>query len=378
MALSDDSVAFAAFLNAVAPQIALTSGGQANSLALAILSVVNQVSDQIVDAATNISILTASGDALDALGANYGKTRNFGNASVAAVQFTIPAAVTTVTVIPTATVVQVPALSTSQPSVPFDTLQDAIIPIGSTTSNMVQALAENFGSSGNVVAHTITEMVTSLGAGISVDNPNAVDGATHGGALTVLGTDPQDDATFRDTIQPALQQKYGADQDQSTLNALPGVYDAYVVGSGTLATINIYWAAQDGTQPPATQTAVDLAIRTVFPVSFIPAYPTFTVTQIASISVTYSAPSTTQSAAIEPLIAQAVVDWIQGNTGSSNPTPGLRHAQTIVVLQLATYVQKVLGSALTDFKVTSSIPAAATTTLYRINAGVAAVLLTRA
>lgn len=377
MSLSDDFAQFTAILNAVAPQIALTAGGQATSLSLAILSVMNQVSDQVVAASSNISVLTASGSALDALAANYGATRNLGTQAVAAVQFNIPAIVAAVVVIPTGTVVQVPALGASQPAIAYTTLQDATIAVGQTISGDVQAQANNAGVNGNVVAGSITQMVTSLGAGIGVVQTNPVDGGTYGGAITALGSDPQTDASFRGTIAPLLQQKYGAMQIQQAVLAVSGVYDCYVVASGTLGVINIFWCAQDGTQPAGTQTLVDATVRAILPVSFTPAYPAFTITQITTINITYSAPSATQSGAIEPLIAQEVVQWIQGYSGTSNPTPGLTHGTTIVVLQLATYVQNFLGGVLTDFKVTSALPTAATTTVYRINAGVSAVVLTR-
>lgn len=378
MALSDDSVQFATLLNARAPQIALTNGGQATSMALAILAVANQINDLITQGVNNISVNTATGTALEGLAANYGVLRNLGIQAVAAVQFSIPAAVTTLTVVNAGTMVQVPGLGSTQPAIPYVTMQDAVIPIGQTTSNLVQAQAQNVGTNANVTANQINDFVTQLDGGFSVTNPNAVDGTVQSGVQTVLGTNAETDADLLGDINPFLHQKYGADQIQSVVENVPGVFDAYVTASGTLATINVYWCAVDGTQPAGTQALVDAAVRAVLPVSFIPAYPTFTITQIASLAITYSAPAATQSAAIEPVIQQAVVDFIQSNVNASPPSPGLGHDQTIVVMQLAGYVQSVLGGALTDFKVTSSIGASANTTVYRINAGTSAVVLTRA
>lgn len=377
MALSDDTVQFSTLLNARNPSIALTNGGQATSLALAILSVANQINDLIRAGVNFISVNTATGSALDGLAANYGKVRNTGVQAVAPLQCSIPAAVLTTTVVNTGFVAQVPGLGSTQPPIPFVTAQDMIIPIGSTTSNVVAAQAQNAGVSGNVAANQITGILTDIEGGLSVTNPHAVDGTVYSGIQTVLGVDAEDDSDLLGDIQPQLKQKYGAEQIQAVVANVPGVYDAYVVASGTPGTINIYWCAVDGTQPAGTQTLVDLAVRGVLFVSFIPAYPTFTITQITTLAITYSAPTAIQSAAIEPLIQQAVVDWIQSNKLITPQTVGLRHGGTIVVLTMGAYVQNKLNNVLTDFKVTSSIPAAATTTVYRINAGVSAVVLTR-
>jgi hypothetical protein len=253
--------------------------------------------------------------------------------------------------------------------------------ITTASAPTVAATATVNGAAGNVNAGKITSLPGSPLA-VTVTNEGAASG----------GRDPWTDQQLRNAILARILPQYGAAALQAAIlaaNTSPAVYDAYVLdpqtGSGALT---YYWALSDGTTPGlsggvvtagTTAATVDAALRAVLPPNEVPTASAFSLTTISAVNITYSVPLSIQSSQIEPLIKQAVVDYINGSTTSSPPQPGVQHGAAPNATGMQRVVDLETGGVLAFFEITSTFPStltASNTALFRIS-GTSAVNLTR-
>lgn len=134
--LADDMVQFATRLAVNYPTLAFAPGGRAYGYAESVLSAVNDAKYLIDQFAPNLSILTAAGTFLDALGANYGLSRFQGSPAQALLQFSIPSPATSVQVIDIGTAGATPGDAATD-SVGFVTTSAVAISVGQTLAGAV-------------------------------------------------------------------------------------------------------------------------------------------------------------------------------------------------------------------------------------------------
>lgn len=317
MSLVDSATLWVNRLNANAPQIAMKGFSQAYNYGLSLLSAIEDNQYLLNVTSPNISVLTATGIALDLLGANFAVPRSLGTSAALIVVFSTQSAVigSSLVIQPGQSVATVGDNITVQ-QMTYTTQATATIPVGQTTSNGVLAVCDTPGTAGNVSADTIVQMQTAVSGVTVTNNPSGVPALptsytavdTYG---QILGTDTQNDGAYRSAIIAVLALKYGTQAltlaieavsmpetltplgDTVAHNYMP--WDAYVYdpknGSGF---VYYAWALPDGTAPglPAGATtttgdgvtyvvlgatvltdfalAVDTTVRAVSPANTVP------------------------------------------------------------------------------------------------------------
>lgn len=391
----DSYAIFQSRLAANWPSLSMADMMASVALAQAFLSDVQDVRVLLTQSAPNISAATATGDALVAQGANVGVRPVPATPTVVALQLSRanPGDTSTTIVVQANTVVSTQGgdgLSVIPQA--FSLNSTATISSGQITAPaLVQATATTPGSASNVAPNTVVAPVVATGTGVAWTVTNPPQGA--GGVLgyTTAGTDgdgPQagaaGTATFRYRIQAATAPIYSTAAMIAAMIATPGVaiFDAFVLDpqDGT-STLTYRWALVDGSTPGlsgATITAgtpaaaVDAQVRSVLPPNVLPTANAFTVTNLTSVSVSYSADPSQADATLRPQIQAAVVAYIQSLTHGQTPTQfGMQNAVNIAT-----------GYVLMNFQLTAATPAiaaAAATQLYRANGTPTAVVsVTRA
>jgi hypothetical protein len=242
------------------------------------------------------------------------------------------------------------------------------------------------GAAGNVAAGTIVAFATQV-TNLVVSNATA-----DGGTAATGGSDPDADAVVRSKVSAIITPRWGTAAVEAAILAVPGVYDAYVSdpqnGSGV---ITYYWCDALGNQTnssyPNMASQVTTAVQQAIPPSVTANSATFSVQNLTSIAVSYSAPSAVQTSTVAPQIQAAVVAYVQGN---GNPRSGLQHNQIPNAFAMGAAVQSGLNAqsnaplnvtpvvGLTLFTLTSTTPAigdASQTTLYRVTGVPSAVVV---
>lgn len=143
---------------------------------------------QLYKATRAFYIKTSTGVALDNKGSDYGLTRSAASKAVGVIRFTCSGSAT----IPIGTQIAAPATS-SRDEIVFETVEVASRIGAGTVDARIQALVA--GVDGNLASSSITYLKTSVSNVTGATNP----------AATVLGSDEEDDDTFRDRIIRTLQ-----------------------------------------------------------------------------------------------------------------------------------------------------------------------------
>ena len=120
----------------------------------------------------NLDPDTAAGEALDALGAEYGVVRREAQRAQGVLTFSNAAATLASVTIPAGTVCKTPG----EDGVRFHTLEEGVIPMNTVGSVSVKAEAESPGAAGNVAAGTVTVLVSSVPLVSAVTNAAAFSG----------------------------------------------------------------------------------------------------------------------------------------------------------------------------------------------------------
>lgn len=438
MSLVDSSALWVNRVAANAPQIATLGYSQAYNYGLSLLSGVEDARYLLVQNTPNQSVLTATGLALDLLGANAGVYRGQGTAAALLVQFSVQSPV-----VGNALVLN-PGINAATNGDNISVIQQvyltqaaATISVGATTSSVVLAVNEVAGIAGNVAAGSINLMQTAI-AGVSVTNnpggfPVPTSYTTVDAYGQILGTDPEADGPYRLRILAALALKYSSAAmtlaiaavnmpeqltalgDTAAHNYQP--WDAYVYdpqnGSGF---VYYAWALPDGSAPglPAGTTtaaadgvtylnlgahvltdyalAVDTAIRAVAGANVIPRIMAagsitspFNVVPVTSMVAKFQVPSSVQvntSTFADPasvIIKQGAIAYIQSLLHNAPPT--VVGAAQFVTAYCAQYSIPLLSFYLTSVNgtniVTSPLSAgsAVAPILYRCTASTSAVTL---
>jgi hypothetical protein len=387
MAFADDVALASARLSAYNPGLALNTNSVLMSLVQAILSANNDTASLVTAASQQQFLSTAVGSALDARAADYGISRYQGAPATATVVFKMLSGTASSTItIASGTLVSTAQAGTSTP-ITFATQATATINSGASVGNAVTVQAQTNGVATNVSAGSIT-VVNNPPQNVGVSNAVA-----DGGTAATGGLDPWSDAQLRAAALANLATKYGALSIQSAILAVTGVYDAVVTDpQNGNSTVTYAVCDANGAQAAFSQSAVQTAVTAVLPPNTIisPAASNFqSVVLLTSIPITYSAPSSLQSSVIEPLIKQAVINYIQGTNFSApsavaptaiNVQSGLIHGQALTQFGLAAYVQSACGGVLTNFVLGGTTPpssAVGSQTVYRAPAGPSIVQLTR-
>jgi len=333
----------------------------------------------------NISVLTATGAALDALAANVGIRRIPATPTILTEQFSRanPGDTTTTITIPAGTVLTTQGDGVTVIPQAFTTNSVATISAGSATPVTVSMTATVASSAGNLAPNSVTVPVVATGGAVAWTATNPAQGA--GGALgyTTAGTDGEypspgaGDVKLQARIQANTQPIYSSAAVTNAILAIPNVTDALVVdpqnGNGT---VQYFWGQADGTTPglsgstitAATLAAtVDAQVRSVLSSNVVPTASAFTVTTLTNVTVSFSAPATVATATVTPQIQTAIVAYVNG----------LPHGQVPTVFGIINAVNAATGYILSDVRLTSTTPAigaASTTGEYRITGTPSAVV----
>lgn len=438
MSLVDSAALWTNRLGANAPQISTLGFSRAYSYGLSLLSAFEDGQYLLAQSAPSISVLTASGSALDLLGANAAVFRGLGTAAALLVQFSVQTMVAgSAVVINAGNLVATPGDNVSVIQQTYTTQSVATISVGATASNLVLAVANTPGTAANVAAGSIILMQTAL-AGVQVtNNPggNVVPTSytTPDANGQILGSDPELDGQFRQRILAALALKYGTTAQALAIQAVSmpeqltplgdtakhnyQPWDAYVYdpqnGSGF---IYYAWALADGSAPglpggATTSTAdgvtyvnlgatvltdfalaVDAAVRAVSPGNVVPRIfaagsvtSPFNVVAVTAITAKVTVPATvilntsTFADATSTIIKQAVIAYIQSLLHNAPPT--VVGAAQFVIAYCAGFSIPITNFALQTVNgtnVTSSPLSAGTVVapiLYRCTASTSAVTL---
>jgi hypothetical protein len=323
--------------------------------------------------------LSASGFALDLLGANAGVYRGLGTQASLLVQFSVGSAITgTALVIPAGQRLSTTGNPITGDQQTYTTQVAATISVGATTSNVILALADNPGTAANVASGNIVIMQTAV-SGVSVTNnpggfPVPTSYTTTDAYGQILGTDPELDGPYRQRILAALAPKYGVTAITQAIQAVSmpellsalgdttahnySTFDSHVYDpqSGT-GFIYYAWALPDGSAPglPGGTTtasadgvtyinlgahvlsdfalAIDTAVRTVCPANVVPRIiaagsitSPFNVVPVTAMTAKITVPPSVQvntSTFADPastIIKQAVIAYIQSLLHNQAPT----------------------------------------------------------
>jgi len=289
------------------PALSLSDMMYGVAFAQSVLSDNQDIRTTLTQNTTNISVLTATGTALDALAANVGLRRIPATPTILTEQFgrANPGDTTTTITIPAGQVLTIAGDGVTVIPQAFSTNSTATISSGSATPVTVSMTATTAGSAGNVAPNSVTVPVVATGGAVAWVATNPAQGT--GGVLgySTAGTDGEypspgaGDVKLQARIQANTQPIYSSAAVTNAILAIPAVTDALVVdpqsGNGT---ITYYWAQSDGTTPGlsgSTITAgtlaqtVDNAVRSVLPPNVVPTASAFTVTTLTNVTVSFSA-----------------------------------------------------------------------------------------
>jgi len=395
MSLNDALTRFTASLSVNAPYLALDDARVLVLINSSVLAEYVNLDAQVQNVSANLSYKTATGQALIDRGNDFAVPYNRGQFSGGTGVFSVGSPAAASSVIRAGTLVGT-GDGVITPVYIYQTLADAIINAGATTSTTVAFTAQQTGAAYNQAIGQVNQMLTNVGNGVTFANTTAATG----------GADADTDQQYRDRIEAQLAATFSPARIEAAILAA-GAYDAYVNPAPVIVanqyTFNYYWCDANGAQPTGlagTNGPIALAVAAQLPPGLTGVSNAFTVisynaTQNTTIHITYSAPASVLSSTIDPQIQTAVKAYLQGD--GVNARSGLVHNLVPDPFSLGIAVQQgynpqtglpVVGGgiqSLTSFAVTAFNPAVGSpspTTIYRLtgpinNGAGSTVLLTR-